>query len=568
MNLLKHYSAKIITITFLILSFFDIKASDFMYEIGKAHHLIKMNYPIKNFKQFPWDEQLCDLLKESDFGKMTNDELLNFLNTKYSYLGGDVRFTKQAIPDIISDDKSVYAYKHIGVGFVSYLPMKRKSSYYSTIIKVKPPDSEVIPNSTYRISDRVFLHIQLPEKLKKANYITSTTISEKELNLDRKETRAASLLKCFFTYSTLLSAEQMQERKTLLLELLAQSNAITTKERNFMDIMRLLVASFNDGHGVYFCNKKIAPLVYAHVSQYYPKVSFEKSQDRITVSALDSSLSQHLKVGDELFSVNGMSALDYLAYQERFHSGATNSHKTSKVMAELISTWTKDSTFSVVVKRENNLLETKLVCSESRAFTTSKTAVLPIIQRIDSKTHLINLTHKDFSYKAFLKNLDSIKTSDRLVLNLVGYPNYNADKVLSHFIDTPISTPDFKSQVSYSNSSLKEWINDPWSIKPHKEKVPGKELYFLMGNNMSWPETLLEMAKTYKLGTTIGEPTFNSNGDISFVKLPAGTFLLTGLKVERDGLNPYPMTPDIHAELNEIDTTEKILNILNSKNTK
>lgn len=566
MNLLKHYSVKIITISFLFFSFFEIKASDFMYEIGKAHHLIKMNYPIKNFKKFPWDEQLCDLLKESDFGKMTNDELINYLNTKYNYLGGDVKFTKQPITDIISDDKSVYSYKHIGVGFVSYLPMKRESPYYSTIIKVNHGNFEVIATKSYQINDEIFLSIKLPEKLKKANYITSTTISEKEFNLDRKETRTASLLKCFFTYSTLLSAEQMQERKTLLIELLAQSSKIT-KGRDFMDIMGLLVASFNDGHGVYFCNKKIAPLVYGHVSQYYPKVSFEKSQDRITVSALDTSLSQHFKVGDELFSVNGMSSSDYLTYRERFHSGATNSHKTSKAMTELISTWTKDSTFSVVVKRDSNLLETKLICSESKVYTDQKIVALPANQRIDSKTYLINLTHKDFTYKDFLKNLDSIKTSDRVVFHLVGYPNYNADKVLSHFIDAPISSPDFKSQISYSNSSLKEWINDPWSIKPHKEKVLGKELYFLMGNNMSWPETLLEMIKTYKLGTTIGEPTFNSNGDLSFIKLPAGTFLLTGLKVERDGLSPYPIIPDIHAELNEIDTVEKILNILNTKNT-
>lgn len=79
---------------------------------------------------------------------------------------------------------------------------------------------------------------------------------------------------------------------------------------------------------------------------------------------------------------------------------------------------------------------------------------------------------------------------------------------------------------------------------------------------MSWGETVLMIAKGYKLGRIIGLPTAGTNGDASTFMLPAFPFRMTAIKaVNIDGSRHHGIgiQPDIQAEIEDYRQVARII---------
>lgn len=193
----------------------------------------------------------------------------------------------------------------------------------------------------------------------------------------------------------------------------------------------------------------------------------------------------------------------------------------------------------------------------------------PFIKYGDDGYTYINLTSEAGSYELFEQALPSIQQSKGLIFDLRGYSREWALSILANVIEKPIYMGNLTKPVFYfpnqQNAQYQEM--EKWGIfpahSPESEAMAVKYEYplpnplhidkpcvFLAdGASISFAETLLEMIKHYKLGPIVGESTAGCNGDITFIKLPFASFMMTGNKfTNRDGSQHHGkgIEPDLY----------------------
>ena len=169
-------------------------------------------------------------------------------------------------------------------------------------------------------------------------------------------------------------------------------------------------------------------------------------------------------------------------------------------------------------------------------------------------------------YGEFLPYLDSIADGKykAVAFDLREYPALDFEKVMAHMTDSALNTrPLFSTPLScFPDRTHLQWESRDDFIFPSNPRIC-IPVYFICGpGTMSWGETVLMIAKGYKLGRIIGLPTAGTNGDVSTFMLPAFPFRMTAIKaVNIDGSRHHGIgiQPDIQAEIEDYRQVARII---------
>lgn len=170
-------------------------------------------------------------------------------------------------------------------------------------------------------------------------------------------------------------------------------------------------------------------------------------------------------------------------------------------------------------------------------------------------------------YEGFLPCIDSIMHGEyrALVFDLRDYPALDFDKVLSHIIDTAISTsPMFHTPLScFPNREHIHYSESFEQLQPVLPRIDIPVFFLSSHNTISWGETVLMLVKGYGLGTIIGTPTAGTNGDATSIPLPMFSFRMTAIKATNvDGSRHHGVgvNPDIYMESRNLTDYISIIN--------
>lgn len=301
---------------------------------------------------------------------------------------------------------------------------------------------------------------------------------------------------------------------------------------------------------------------------YYPQILLNSTEEgKIYVKECQSDCS--VQKGDEILSVNGLDIKSLIKEKEKIVSAATETDRIGKVLDMFIfQSFKKDSVIQIKVKRsDQKQYDCKVNINHNDNYFSIKDNFISQVQ--EGIWRINPCIEKGANYKEFSKYIEQFTYAKGLIIDLRGYPNSCILPILSHFIDSTamvgqILTPTFYApEHMYVNYQILE--NSIWGIhpatEPYKkeweyEKPVAKRIhtpvYFLSDRNaLSFGETVVELIKSHKIGTIIGEPTSGTNGDAVIVKSPSIGYIFTGYKfLNHDGSlhHGIGIMPDINCK--------------------
>ncbi len=181
------------------------------------------------------------------------------------------------------------------------------------------------------------------------------------------------------------------------------------------------------------------------------------------------------------------------------------------------------------------------------------------------KTKLyVDLNNFSFSPKKVLKEIKKNKKIERVIFDVLEYPNTNALDLIAHFTTKPLLSPTFISSFTSNpfGAIVKKEVKENWTQKALQPSV-NIPTVFLVRGTYSWGETFLDIIKANKIGQLIGEETGGTNGDVIYNNLELYGYKYSSIKTINNSnnlpANESTIKPDILFE-----KTEK--NYLNYKN--
>lgn len=330
--------------------------------------------------------------------------------------------------------------------------------------------------------------------------------------------------------------------------------ASSTSYSEYLNASFELYGHVKDGH-LFVMNgySKPGALLGQYQPIYYPQILLALTEEG-SIYVKDCRSDCSVRKGDEILSVNGQNIKSLIEKKKKNVSAATEADRIGKVLDMfMFQSFKKDSVIQLTVRRSD---QQQYVCnvtiSQSDNYFDRKD---DFISQVQEGIWRINpCLEEGASYKEFSKYIDRFINAKGLIIDLRGYPNSCILPILSHFIDSTamvgqILTPTFYApDHQYVNYQIMG--NSVWGIHPSTEsykkeweyeKPVAKHIqtpvYILSDRNvLSFGETIVELIKTHKIGTVIGEPTSGTNGDAVIVRSPSMGYIFTGYKfLNHDG---------------------------------
>lgn len=515
---------------------------------GNAIYSMKFSYPVKNFKTYDWDNALLILVDKIKHVN-TNISLVSTLNNYFKKISQNIIISnsKLNIDSILVKqgikNKKIYYYLHHGNGIDNMRFGFIKNKLYRTEIIRGDLDSIILKKLEIQFSDSVFMYIVPPTKIQRLRTINN--YEEKETYIARLRNynyRAASLLKLYFV-SDLFSPINNPGKDSLeeTLKRCLKKTTFDQTDFTFEETVRTFLCALNDGHAEFAIGYNRGIVSYFK-PKFYPKINTRIYNYSLFITQVDSSLNKLLLIGDQIISINGIPSHDLIKRKSKLVSASTSQHKILKSNSILFESPKKDSTYLIMIDRQNSKFEVSI--NSSNYFIYQEKNKRKPIEMLSDSIVLINLTDPLLTTKKIRKTINILKKSKGIIFDLRGYPNYKADKILSYFINKEVKVADFKVPLFQNITTLNKYDSSSWVIKP--KNYINKNYVFITHSTFSWGETLLEAIKYYKLGTIVGEPSCGISGDIEKISLPLGYFTYTGLVFNRNGINPLPIIPDVY----------------------
>lgn len=229
----------------------------------------------------------------------------------------------------------------------------------------------------------------------------------------------------------------------------------------------------------------------------------------------------------------------------------------------LFKSFKKDSVIQLTLQKNEQFITYNIKTDLSSPYIVDTTN---FIEFVDSIAY-INLTSEKGEYNIFKNKIQEIKNTKGIIFDMRGYVQPYTLSILSNIIKSKVSLGNLTKPISFFPGQLEYIPVNKWSIYPAISKDSEKKAIeneyetpiginiqqpcvFLMDyTSMSFTETLLDIIKTYKLGTIVGENSAGCNGDIMFIKLPFASFTISGYKfINRDFSQHHGkgIVPDIY----------------------
>lgn len=255
-------------------------------------------------------------------------------------------------------------------------------------------------------------------------------------------------------------------------------------------------------------------------------------ENRLVVTAVDSSLAGKLAPGDVIVRVNGEPADRVLVRQDSLASGAT---PASVRFASTLTLLAGPPASDLV-------LEVQSAGAAPRTIEVRRTLQEPVAEprpasgaELQPGIRYFDLTRaNDSLFQALLPQLTSARG---LVLDLRGYPRVQP-RSLRHLVgDTTrwggrqmsiptVLRPD-RENMTFS------FVN-PWVIPPAVPRITGSIVFLTDERAGSYGESLLDLIEEHRLGVIVGSPSAGTNGNNNRFLVPGGYQVsFTGMRVVR-----------------------------------
>lgn len=348
--------------------------------------------------------------------------------------------------------------------------------------------------------------------------------------LDYEEVRIANILQIWnvFNFSYAYLDMNREEHERLLYETLFDALEDQDTEDYRKTVWKMLRV-YQDGH--IFLQ---FPSAIEERNSFSIPVEVTKIGDSFYIKDIyDSSYHDFLAVGDEIVTINGVATEDVFQDHLSYVSGSIQ-NRQSRALDRLLS-GQENSKLVLGLKRvdHGNSLDTvRLVRNQN--MTSYLEGHSGYLQRengyIDPNLYYFDLSRNPFD--AALLN-EVAANCDNIIFDLRGYivdPDFQ--NIVSNIAQQDISTSHIFIPEIIKPDSIR-WVAQPGFYTSYNTALSRSNLFFLTsGTTQSAPETLLDLVKSFCIGTIVGEATSGANGNMNFLELP-GEMLVTfsGYKV-------------------------------------
>lgn len=545
--------------------------TDNIEALSKAYGYIRYFYPNKNLKDFDWYKFLIYSIREVEDEKSA-EGLQNKLDALFSPICPNISFSttyEQNYTASSEINKGFYMQKHADRDVLSSNNIEYIQEWNSSYPK---------PDSVYRfqISKDLYIHfpiavMSLPRNSKELKLL-NTEINKIETKMIEGSTALALLGKSrgktisflkqyrariadimirrnivhhFYPYYQEDGLPQKWDK--LCYEYYQIAAAIPTQYDFYYKICELM-HHVKDSHIKVYSSINIGKIG-GYFSTYYPNYKYDLNYSEEKPELFFYENNSPYKVEE----VNGIPTEELIETKMNQISFSTqkSGYFDLNRSKDLLSSFQKDSTITLTLEGQR-----KLDIQTSVSSPLKDEPNPTFIKQINDSVTYINICSPKGSYKKFLEKRDLLEKSRIIVMDMRGYPELYTLSILAHCIESDIEVGNLKvphiyfpDQIMTEYKDAEKWCIAPATSehseqfskkyeygKPHKFKLNGSLYFLAKESSISFTETLLDMIKYYRVGTIIGDYTAGSNGDVTFVKMPLGSFNMTIFKFQfRDG---------------------------------
>ncbi len=378
-----------------------------------------------------------------------------------------------------------------------------------------------------------------------------------------------NVIQHFYPYFDVIDIDWGKVLKVTLKEALLDKDA-----DEFYDTLRKMIAKLQDGHGVVYY--KTEPQASLPV-----RVEWIENQFVVTAS-LDTA---KIKKGDIIDKIDGISADSILQKQEEYISGSSWLKRYRAL--NLFGSGEEGTIAAVQLKRGKQKITIKINRRRLNAnlfFNNVTEFSYPVLKEISKDIYYVNLHSID--EKTFNNNLNKLATAKGIIFDwrpngiISQQKSINTLKIIKHLIDSTIYSEKWNvPEVIYPDREDMTFQKTQWSLNPSQPHFNGKFVFIDEPSVFSFGETVMGIVDYYKIGTTVGDTTAGTNGNINFIPLPGGyNIMLTGMRVlKNDGsqleLVGFPPDVPVHKTIKAIiegrdGYLEKAIEIIKDHTTK
>lgn len=551
--------------------------------LSKLYGYARYFYPNQQFAKYRGREWNKFLVYASEFIINAEDDkdLINRLKELFTPIIPELLFIKP-IQNKSTKDKPFYCWEHQGVGS---LPIK--NTYYHNEIKYFLNYGDFLPAPDsfyqYKLTENINVYFpiaisykhrkisrdmrQLNKKIKSIKF-KLTSISELSLlsklvrNKDtyeykdlvfikNKHVRIADIIIRWNLIEHFYPYYQEDNLDNIWLNELIKSldNAVSCCDQyEYYNVVQGLFGSIKDSHIILYPNASVSNIVGVSFPMYMPDIVLDWCQDTVFIASVPDSLQTLMSKGDKIIAVNDI-PIDILIREKwNLIPASTKQAKfEALVRNQLLSCFNKDSIFNI--KIENRKREKITICPNLiKGITNLDEDNNFFISKMTDSIYYINATYKGpkASYLTFRSYIDSLKMSKGVIIDFRGYPSNVADTIIAHFHPSSLKSVNFKCPIRYFPNQQNMIYSGSEDSIPTFEYISTSVCFLINHKAFSYSETLLEIAKRYKIGTLIGLPTIGTNGDMTYILSDnmIYTYAMTGIK-DISGCHGRGVIPDI-----------------------
>jgi Peptidase family S41 len=342
---------------------------------------------------------------------------------------------------------------------------------------------------------------------------------------DDRATRLANVvliwnvIQHFYPYFDIVKTDWNQTLATTL-----KSAAADAGEREFLDTLRRMIATIEDGHGSVSHSSQL--------SNASVPVLFGWIENKLVVTHVgDPAL--NLRPGDIVERVDGKPSADVFRELETTISGATPQWRRA-ISLNRLRTGAENSELRLDVRSPG--AEPRAVSLRRRIMPLLEEPRPPKVHEIEPKIFYLDLTRmEDADWTNVVPRLADARG---VIFDMRGYPRLGPT-FLQHLTDKPLQSAQWNVPiVTRPDRNFSEWDKGGrWDLEPKAPRINAKVVFLTDGRAISYAESVMGIVEAYKLGAIVGEPTAGTNGNVNPVSLPGGYRVVwTGMKVlKHDG---------------------------------
>lgn len=319
-----------------------------------------------------------------------------------------------------------------------------------------------------------------------------------------------------------------------ILEKYLQLASVANNEEIFFEVLELFGAEYKDGHAAFM------PYPYSKWADYVPPLRLELIEGKLIVTYIEYPDSIGIYVGDEITSINNISAKKWFKTKSAKVSSATTTWNTFTTCKELLC-GQLNSDLTVKIKPLKGEEKTRVIrrilkvdALERRAYNRTQ------INEYKTGYFYIDLCYLNDSILNYLEQIILPKAKG-IVFDIRGYPRVHVENLFRHIYTDTMHSAIWQIPISYypdrdkKNTQLD--TSGRWRVSPAIPKYTNNVVFIIDGRVISAAETQMGIVENYKLGKIIGEQTAGTNGNInSFKVYGLYIFWFTGMKVlKHDG---------------------------------